>query len=39
MQQTHNCASLFALHWLTRPNYGKARSKIDLPADPSRHST
>ncbi len=22
MRRTNNCASLFALHWLTRPNYG-----------------
>jgi hypothetical protein len=32
---TNNCASLSALHWLTRPNYGQGWLKIDLPADPN----
>src|SRR6202171_1629481 len=37
MHCTNNCASLLALHWLTRPDYSSRGSKIDLPADPSRH--
>src|ERR1700736_3975536 len=36
MHRTNNCASLFALHWLTRPNSASLGSKIDLPADLSR---
>ncbi len=36
MHRTNNCASVFALHWLTRPNYGKPWLE-DLPPDPSRH--
>src|ERR1700677_4746499 len=34
MQRTHNCASLFAFHWLTRPNYGKARLEDRPPGRP-----
>src|SRR5580704_9108907 len=34
MHRTNNCASLLALHWLTRPNYGKPWLEIDLPDRP-----
>jgi len=37
MHRTNNCASLFALHWLTRLNYGKPWLEDRSPADPSRH--
>jgi len=34
MHRTNNCASVFALHWLTRPNYGKPWLEDRSPGRP-----